>query len=323
MFLVVINHLAAKYDLTVGSFHYYLKLVRMPMFFLISGFVFYKIGVVWDKKQIVTFFKKKIPIQLIGPLIFFIVFVHVRIDPNIFWEMFISNKYGYWFTFVLFEYFVFYITVRVLVRNSKWSDIILVLMGICFYPLSYPPIIEAIPIPNDILNFFSVPFWHFFIFFVLGTLLKKHFVKIQKWLDGKWLITICVLVFFLWNVVRDIVPLPKAIFDIPLELSGLVLLFSFFRSKQKVFSKERAVGRAFQYVGRRTLDIYLIHFFLIPTGIPLYKVFSEHSMPVVEFFVSSIIALVIIGVCLIIGNILRLSPLIAHYFFGVKEKKTS
>lgn len=320
MFLVVVNHLAAKWCYPDISFHYYLKLIRMPMFFLISGFVFYKAGVSWNKEQIVSFLKKKIPVQLIGPLVFYVVYVHV-IYPDMFLDMFfVGSKYGYWFTFVLFEYFIFYIITR-LVFGKKYSDVALVILGICMYPCSYPLVMEMIPIPNQVLEFFSFQHWHFFIFFVLGTLLKKHFDKIQTWLDGKWLITVCILVFFLWNAVRDIVPLPKTVFDIPLELTGIVVLFSFFRKNQEVFSKQHKIGRVFQYVGRRTLDIYLIHFFLVPFNLSYFTVFRDHSMPIIEFFVSACISLVIIGMCLIISNILRLSPVIARWFFGVKTAK--
>ena len=289
------------------------------MFFLISGFVFYKAGISWNVQQIVSFLKKKIPVQLIGPLVFYIIFAHVVIKPDCFWSIFTEhNKFGYWFTFMLFFYFVIYISVRK-IFNEKYADVVLILLGICFHPFSYTPVKDILPIPNQVFDFFSLHYLHFFIFFVLGTLLKKHFDKIQTWLDGKWLITICILVFFLWNAVRDFVPLIKPVFDIPLELTGLVILFSFFRKNQNVFSKERKVGRAFQYVGRRTLDIYLIHFFLVPVNISCFTVFREHSMPVIEFFVSTCISLAIIGVCLIISNILRLSPVIARWFFGVKS----
>lgn len=292
----------------------------MPMFMMISGFVFYRQGTVWDKEHILSFFKKKTPILLIGPLIFYIVYVHTMIDSSIFWGLFTEhNKYGYWFTFVLFGYFVVYIVTRLCV-GEKWLDVVLVLMGICTYPFSYPPLKDAIPISNMILDFFSFHYWHFFIFFVLGILVRKHFDKVQNWLDGKWLITISVLVFFLWNAMRDLIPLPKAVSGIPLELSGLVLLFSFFRNKQKVFSDKRAVGRVFQYVGRRTLDIYLIHFFFLPYNITFITVFRDHSMPMIEFFLSTVMSIVIICASIIIGNILRLSPFIAHWFFGEKHR---
>ena len=75
MFLVVLNHVAAlcwQLSSDTPSFHHILTQVRMPMFFFISGFVLYKENVVWNGKQIVSFFKKKIPVQLLSPLLFFL-----------------------------------------------------------------------------------------------------------------------------------------------------------------------------------------------------------------------------------------------------------
>ena len=42
-------------------------------------------------------------------------------------------------------------------------------------------------------------------------------------------------------------------------------------------------------------------------------------MPVLEFFVSFSISLLIIAICLIISNLLRLSPVLARWLFGVRK----
>lgn len=322
MFLVVFMHVA-DWCLNVNgstveySFHRYLGLVRMPMFFLISGFVLYKEGVTWDIAYIIKFFKKKIPVQLIGPFIFFAAYVCVN-GYNLKDSIFDGPKYGYWFTYVLFEYFVFYAIVRFFVR-SWWADVVLLLMGACFYTFSWPPIMDAIPIPNHILEFFSFKHWHYFIFFVLGTLLKKHFEVAQTWLDGKWLLPFCILFFFLVCAFNKLIPINGTIKAIPLHITGLVILFSFFRNKRALFSHDTRLGRVSQYVGRRTLDIYLIHYFLLPVNLTFVTVFVDHPMPIIEAFVSMCIAIIIIAACLLIGNIIRLSPFLAHWIFGVKQ----
>ena len=319
MFLVVVMHVGGIcFGPPEGSFHGILGIVRMPMFFLISGFVLYKAGVVWNKQQIISFFKKKIPVQLLSPFVFYMVYIHVHkygfVD-----SIFNGPKFGYWFTFVLFEYFVFYATVRFLVRNW-WGDVILVIMGFCFYPFSWPVIKDALPIPNEILDFLSFQHWHYFIFFVLGTLLKKYFDTVQCWLDGKWLLPCCILFFFLEIPFFDVLHIDGNIIGFPMSLAGLVIMFSFFRKKQHLFSHETRLGSVFQYVGRRTLDIYLIHYFLLPVELrKVFTVFHDHSMPIIEFAVSTLIAFLIIAMCLLIGNIIRLSPLLAHWVFGAKK----
>ena len=319
MFLVVVMHVSGIcFDPPEGSFHDILMIVRMPMFFLISGFVFYKAGRVWNMETIVAFLKKKIPVQLLSPLLFYLVYLHVH-NIDLYHGIFDGPKQGYWFTFVLFEYFMFYIAVSAVFR-SKWSDWILVIMGLCFSPFSWPAIKDAIPIPNEILDFFSFQHWHYYLFFVLGTLLRKHFDTVQQWLDSKWLLTCCILLFFLEIPFFDLLHINGNITGLPMSLMGLVILFSFFRQKRALFSSETRLGRVFQYTGRRTLDIYLIHFFLIPSGLKeVVTVFRDHPMPIIEFATSTVIALLIMAMCLLIGNIIRLSPVLAHWIFGAKK----
>ena len=322
MFLVVLMHVAARSLNVYGyegtpSFHRFFFLVRMPMFFLISGFVLYKARVAWNTSHIVAFFKKKIPVQLIGPFIFFLAYVNMK-GFSFVNSIFLPGKSGYWFTYVLFIYFVFYAVVRFCIRNNRWSSIVLIVMGLCMLPCSWPPLKNYIPVPARLLDLLSFQHWHFFLFFVLGTLVKKHFDVVQTWLDGKWLLTGSILFFFLVEAFRDYIPVEGYIMGLPLTLTGLVIMFSFFRKKQKFFSHETKVGRVFLYVGRRTLDIYLIHYFLIPDNLNFVTVFTEHPMPVIEVTVSAIISIIIISFCLLIGNIIRLSPFLAHWMFGAK-----
>lgn len=319
MFLVVFMHVGHDcFNVpNGGNFHTILMLVRMPMFFLISGFVLYKAGVVWNVNHIVSFFKKKIPVQLISPFIFYAVYMHVR-HIGFLDGIFDGPKHGYWFTFVLFEYFVFYAVVRFFVRNW-WSEVILLLLGVCMYPFSWPPIKETIPISNDILEFLSFQHWHYFIYFVLGTLTRKYFDRVEQWIDGKWLLPCCILFFFLEIPFFDVLHINGNIMGFPMSLAGLVIMFSFFRKKQVLFSHQTRVGRVFQYVGRRTLDIYLIHYFLIPDNLKFVTVFTDHPMPVIEATASAVISIIIIAFCLLIGNIIRLSPFLAHWMFGAKK----
>ncbi len=173
IFLVVLYHVAfVCFNLPIKqtNFHRFFVQVRMPMFFLISGFVLYKSSVVWNARQIVAFFRKKIPVQLLSPLLFFVVFMHVwTIDYRD--GFFNDPKYGYWFTYVLFIYYVIYAVVRFIIRTNK-SDIVLLVIGICLLPVGWPRLAEFIPVPVEILSFLSFQHWKYFLFFVLGTLLK-------------------------------------------------------------------------------------------------------------------------------------------------------
>lgn len=321
MFLVVFQHIASfcwQIDGKGISIHDYMMQIRMPMFFFISGFVLYKSSVVWDLKQVISFFRKKIPVQLISPLIFFLLYLYI--NQFSFVDSIIKNyKHGYWFTFVLFEFYCFYAIIRFFFR-SKYSWILLLCLGGLLY---LPYIYDYISIPKNIKGFLSIVHWKLFLFFVLGTIVKEHFQQVEKLLDSKWFLPICISIYILGNGFYDLIPIYKIPFDLTLTLSGLVVLFSFFRINQKSLSKETIAGRTLQYIGRHTLDIYLIHFFLIPKQLSFITVFSDHPMPIIEATVSFIIASLIIAGCLLIGNIIRLSPFLAHWVFGAKYSEKS
>ena len=321
MFLVVFSHVASTclhcLPISATSVHYFFAQVRMPMFFLISGFVLYKHDVAWNSKQIISFFQKKIPVQLFSPLLFFVVFLHVK-GISLIDGLFNDSKYGFWFTYVLFIYYVIYVSIRFLIK-SKWADIFLISIGICLLPFGWPQLQNYIPLPKALLSFLSIEHWKFFLFFVFGTLLKKYFDMVQKCLDGKWLIPACIVIYFLGNAFRDLMPIHKFIRAIPLTLSGLVILFTFFRNNNALFSQNTVLGLVSQYIGRRTLDIYLIHHFLLPKNLSFVTVFADYPMPIIETTVSALLAIIIIAACLLISNVIRLSPFLAHWLFGVKR----
>lgn len=52
--------------------------------------------------------------------------------------------------------------------------------------------------------------------------------------------------------------------------------------------------------------------------------FVDNSNPVVGLFIPTIFVLVVISVSMLIGNVVRLSPLLSHYLLGEKRlSKTS
>lgn len=324
MILVVFYHVA-QFCWHVGgkgiSIQDYLVQVRMPMFFFISGFVLYKESVVWNWQHILRFFKKKIPVQLIAPFIFFMVYIHVRNKPFI--DSIMSpDKAGYWFTFVLLEYYVFYAAVRFCIR-SRGSQLVLVALGILMYNIWRPAITQAIPLSIEVQNALLMPLWQYFIFFVIGTLIKQHFSLVEKALESSWLLPCCIVFYFLGNAFGQQITTGVTMMAFLLTVSGMTILFGFFRKNQSTFSNQHLLGQTLQYIGRRTLDVYLIHFFLIPRQLgQVTSIFTDHPMPIIEGAVSLLIALLIVAVCLLIGNIIRLSPLLAHWVFGAKLPTT-
>ena len=301
----------------------------MPLFFFISGFVLYKDETVWDSKYVAKFLlRKKFEAQLITTFVFFLAFIIIN-DINIIDGLFDRRKCGFWFTFVLFVFFCIYAFYRYILNciNCKnvYADIfILFVGGILFVSCFSYSVFIQLPIGDGLKNFLSLECWGYFLYFVFGTLFKKYFQKVQMLLDKTNVLTICLVIFFCINLYyRELVESHyTSIFELITAITGIVIVFSFFRRHQDWFIKEKRMGRCLQYIGRRTLDIYLLHYFLLPTNLKLHFLFlSEHPIPIIEFTITlTVTGIVVIG-CLIVSNILRMSPILAYLLFGVKIEK--
>lgn len=326
MILVVFNHVATFVwdvtDFSIPSVHIYLSQIRMPMFFFISGFVLYKAGTVWNWKHICQFLRKKFLVQIVPTIVFMTLFVHVM-GLNMKEALFSYSKEGYWFTYILFQYFLFYAIAQFCFR--RYANIVMLLAGIALLPIYHLPITNAIPIPETVKGLLSITCWQYFLFFVIGSLVHKHFKQVEQWLDSSWLLMCCIVTYFVLNIYRDVLPgnghglIGGFLIGLILTFTGLTVLFAFFRSNQSLFTKDKFMGVTLQYVGRRTLDIYLMHYFFLPRELgTVMPIFREHPMPLIEAACSFVIAILIVACCLLISKIIRLSPVLAHYLLGVK-----
>ena len=294
------------------------------MFFFVSGFVMYKKYSFWTTHNIKVFISRKAKVQILGTSVFFISYLYVNsisIEDGIFNE----TKYGYWFTFTLFLFYVFYMAIQVLFRRCRnyCIDFIHLLFGCCIYLL--PAILDTLFINKNVLNVLGMPYWGLYFFFVLGTLARKYYANIEYYLDYKPVLLVCLCFFFLFNLLSDtITSFSWNLFYVPTALTGIAIMFSFFRTHASAFRKETKLGRLLQFIGRRTLDVYFIHYFLLPVNAAkILTVFHDYPMPVIEFVVSFSITIVIIAFCLLLGAILRLSPEISYWIFGVKKTSIS
>lgn len=164
----------------------------------------------------------------------------------------------------------------------------------------------------------------YFLFFAIGTLVKKHFGNIQMLLDKSLVSGIGILLFFgiCIYVLHDgyfFNALYTHLFLITSGFLGLMIVFSFFRKYQSAFTSDTVIGKSLQYIGRRTLDIYLLHYFFLPRNLEVIgRFFSNNPNQTLELVLSLILALIVIGICLVTSQIIRISPILAHWLFGAK-----
>ena len=165
--------------------------------------------------------------------------------------------------------------------------------------------------------------WQYFIFFYMGNLAHRYQERFFTWLDNERIMAISILLFFGSLLVYYNQPI--GIFGIKTTFIlwgglGAILSFAFFRKFKDSFSRQTYVGRMLQYIGHRTLDVYLLHYFFMPKDLSvLGATLMGHGNQTVELFVSLTIVMIVVSLCLLTGNIIRLSPTLAHWLLGVKK----
>ncbi len=322
MILVVVQHILVftfgiqPYD---TAFSNIFVTFRMPMFFFISGYIAYKAAMVWNKQLYIKNIKKKAIVQLIPTAFFFILFCFCNYQNPV--SFFIEyGLSGYWFTFVLFEMFIIFYSVSML--NKKYFDSIVV-------ALSVTGIIMLVFMKQDENWWIWLSMKNlckYFQFFALGLIAKKYNDKFLSIVKNDSFKALMIIVFILCIVLvtrtswgTDSFIGKNVIRSLLIRYSGLLVVFSFFVNKEKFFSKENKFNSCIQFIGKRTLDIYLIHYFLIPPLQDSMTAFINSSV-ITEVVVSTLIALIVVGMSLLISEVIRSSNLLGHYLLGAKLK---
>ena len=327
MLLVVMTHVSGfALNASSGNYHQYFLQFRMPLFFFVSGFVFYKDNFKWTLNNIGTFLKKKIPVQIISPFIFLLCYTFFM-NKSLIDALKSPTKIGYWFTFTLFQYFILYIllqkTFDLFKAKTSWRFATLGIIGFLLFNHIPNNFLFRMGFSLQELSLFGLPQMKYFIFFVSGTYIKKYFKQFEYAIDNTPLTTFAVATFFLINIFLDTSNINNHIsrnISLLLSLCGIIIIFSLFRKNKDIFSSDNKISKSLKFIGKRTLDIYLIHYFFIPFN--LYKTFSfftENNQPLIEFAASLFITGLIIIACLTISSVLRINNTMAHYLFGAKK----
>ncbi len=329
MILVVAYHVAqmsfGESEKTTAALPF-LVLFRMPTFFFVSGFLAYKAGFSWTVPNALRLTWKKVKVQVIPALVFLCVFIVLRRTQ--FWDTFglcmkSPTKGGYWFTWVLLQMFVIYYLVCLVARRRNWPFWVLWLVSVFVYETLYLP--KVFTYHKDLFFNYSslIETMKFMQFFLLGNLAHRHWRQVSRLFSEKWLFPLLVVVAFLccadifrWHYLKF------AWTNLPRTLAMYVLLLilvMFFRHYESWFTKEKPIGRCLQYIGTRTLDIYLLHYIFLPV-MPAVGVWLNENRPnfLLDVVLSVSVGLVVICFCLLVSNILRISPFLRLYLFGKK-----
>ena len=204
--------------------------------------------------------------------------------------------------------------------------ILLFIVSLCLFETCYLPHYFSWALgykgePNAFMNYTSlVEMIRYFPFFLFGTMVHRYWDRAQRLMDSSWffpvvtvLAVVCTLEVIVWHNLR------LAWASLPHTLAMFLLLsvvFMFFRYYHDFFEQTR-FGLSLQFIGRRTLDIYLLHYFFLPK-LPMVGEFfrvNRHNF-ILDTTASLAIALLVVAFCVLASNMLRVSPFLKQYLFG-------
>lgn len=203
--------------------------------------------------------------------------------------------------------------------GKKWTEVVLILLAFFTLVISIKP---WSVIPRGLYDALDLTFMRHFVFFYLGTVTRRYQQLFEKAIDNSKKMCVFLVAYFICIVlVTDYYIFPYSlVLDNLMGLFGIVTVFALFRKYEASFSRNTRVGKVLQYVGRHTLDIYFLHYFLLPRNLSVFGEFLQvNSNPVIELVLGLSIAVVVIAISLMISNVIRISPLLAHILFGAKR----
>lgn len=324
MILVVWGHVMLNmglggYNTILGSIF---LTFRMPMFFFISGYIAYKGLERWNLSFYKQMMRKKAFVQIVPALIFFTLFT---ICYHGSFNVLEKGWGGYWFTFVLFEMFCIYFTMSLICKYTMplvldVSMIVFSLLGIAWLVISSR---------NGALDSFfcTENLAKYLQFFTFGILARKYNKLFLKFISSDYVRTsiIAAFVIFLVISINTVYTISNPfihslVHDELVRYAGLITLFIFFFIKKDFFDTSNHITNSLLFIGRRTLDIYLLHYFLIPQMPWLTKYLESSNVILLQFVITGIVSLLVVAVCLLISEIIRSSNALAYFCFGAKTK---
>lgn len=335
MVLVVFSHVSYTFDYPYGI-NLFFCTFRMPLFFFVSGFFAYKPLYLWDRFRIKDIIFRKIKVQIIGTsvfLTFFLIFMCNEV-PDI--DNF-ANPNGYWFTYVLFRIFISYITFVFISKATHNNRIFWILqlsfavVCMCVH-LYFHTFITLVPsfLYQVFVYIFTPSFFYYVPYFTLGLIARANISKFEKILSHDAVkIVVLLSIIAIWSMVSlgylpiipPIIGHGQTLLAYPTGILTLILIIQFFYNIKRVFDRDNIFSKAIRFIGRRTLDIYFIHFFFLPDLLFLNPYFTTGNPVVLQLVIGLSVSLIIVGISLFVGQIIRMSPTLAEWLLGVKKNK--
>lgn len=297
---------------------------RMPLFFFVSGFFSYRLRDWWKPKRVGDIMLRKFNAQIITALIFFFLYQHLISHKPFTLE---RGFQSYWFTIVLFQMYTIYMILSVIGKIVR-KDLSIMAMVV----LSISAVVVLIFFFHEtrIAKIFGwYKLLYYFQFFTYGIICSKYregFFDLLRSNKFKTIIIILLLIF-LWSWTYKSFFASHKNYNfldkfVATRFLALTVVLFMFQGNASRLSGNSFVARSLRYIGKRTLDLYYIHYFFLPNLMFMDKYLLGENMIAIQVLVVSVITVVVVALSLMVSAILRSSDTLKWFLFGVKIKKT-
>ena len=221
----------------------------------------------------------------------------------------------YWFTISLFECFLIYYVVLLLVKNKTLRNVALILLSLVSIGL-LSVFCEFGPSLLDLNHLCK-----YFYFFVLGVFAREHQSIYDKLMRNELFKGLSIITFFILLFLIDYAFWPNVVFrftrDIVLRVLGTAIVISFFVTHSSFFEKKNKINNVVGEIGKKSLAIYLLQYFFIPD----FSAYPEWLHGFNQFNVhllSGIYTIFITITCFVFIYLLEQSKFVKTYILGLK-----
>ena len=289
----------------------------LPLFFFVSGFFLFRPMEVWTGRRILDALKVRSCALLGGTVVFTTLYFVVMRRPDPLSWLPDGNFVEYWYTISLFQIFLWYlVAVGIGKLGGKmmfWSPVLLAFCASFLLP--YTPWAEK----------YWCYWWLnektalYFQFFAVGMIVRRWQEPFFRILSRPLILTLLIVGYlasliggwtytFFWT---ENCPGMITLFRETLSrYFGLLLVLRIFYDAREWFDGDTWLLRKWRLIGCRTLDIYFLHYFLIPRMRWVGPYLMRGNTFIPEFMGAAIVSIVILSLILPMSALLRRAPLL-------------
>lgn len=310
IFIVVLGHIGHRFGEPHPIYVHFIEMIEMPFFFMLSGIIAHSL----QNKRFIVFLRNKC-ISLLLPffscgLIYSLIFNRI----NDF--LFDSYHAGYWFLPSIFTCQLIFITIykvvgKIATITSYFRLILLISSLLIPYYLAFfaitnlsPSFVQTTSLYNTFYNYF---------FYILGYVLMEFRVIFS--LNKDRLIAIsfsCFICGIIYCIYRN-----TSLIDVPMKMLQILFCFSLTGILYGIYRIQPAcICKITDYIGKRTLGIYVFHFFLTPFFV--LTPFANYSSGFL-LLIGIITTIIVIATCIVAISFIQNNKYLNFILLGTKK----